>query len=71
MRARETSLCGGVQDRVLAVRVLCCVLRARETGLCDGVQDRVPAATLLSVVDVTSPATLYGLAERTVAVESL
>ncbi|XP_070199146.1 syndetin-like [Littorina saxatilis] len=37
----------------------------------DGMRDRVPTATLLSVVDVTSPATLYGLAERTVAVESL
>ena len=64
-------MCGGVQDRVPAERVLCCVVRARETGLCGGVQDQVPAATLLSVVDVTSPATLYGLAERTVAVESL
>lgn len=37
----------------------------------DGMRDRIPAATLLSVVDVTSPGHLYGLAERTVAVESL
>ncbi|KAL8602932.1 hypothetical protein ACOMHN_057242 [Nucella lapillus] len=37
----------------------------------DGMRDKVPAATLLSVVDVTSPSMLYGLAERTVAVESL
>ncbi|XP_076450690.1 syndetin-like [Babylonia areolata] len=37
----------------------------------DSMRDKVPAATLLSVVDVSSPTTLYGLAERTVAVESL
>lgn len=37
----------------------------------DGMRDRIPAATLLSVVDIISPGQLYGLAERTVAVESL
>ncbi|KAK7500494.1 hypothetical protein BaRGS_00008401 [Batillaria attramentaria] len=66
-------------DRTVNSRLLTTLRRIHETLIADpsavadgdGMRDRIPAATLLSVVDLTNPGQLYGLAERTVAVESL